>query len=37
VVTATALNVCRLYDWQTGTSPHLTPLSHFARFMKEIA
>lgn len=37
VVTATALNLCRLHDWLTGISPHLTPLSHFARFMKEIA
>ncbi|HEU5376761.1 MAG TPA: transposase [Ktedonobacteraceae bacterium] len=37
VVTATALNLCRLHDWLTGVSPHLTPLSHFARFMKEIA
>jgi transposase len=37
VVTATAMNVCRLYDWQAGVSPHATPISHFARFMKEIA
>lgn len=37
VATAAALNLCRLYDWFTGVSPHLTPLSHFARFMKEIA
>lgn len=37
VATAAALNLCRLYDWLTGVSPHLTPLSHFARFMKEIA
>ena len=37
VVTATAMNVCRLHDWQAGVSPHLTPLSHFARFMKEAA
>lgn len=37
VATAAALNLCRLYDWLTGVSPHLTPLSHFARFMKEVA
>jgi len=35
VVTATAMNVCRLYDWLEGISPHSTPLSHFARLMKE--
>ena len=37
VVTAAAINVCRLHDWLTGVSPHLTPLSHFERFMKKIA
>ena len=37
VVTAAALNVCRLDEWLTGVSPHLTPLSHFERFMKKIA
>jgi len=37
VVTATDMNVCRLHDWLAGISPHLTPLSHFARFMKKIA
>jgi transposase len=37
VVTATAMNVCRLHDWLEDISPHLTPLSHFARFMKEAA
>ncbi len=37
VATAAALNLCRLHDWLTGVSPHLTPLSHFARFMKEVA
>jgi transposase len=37
VATAAALNLCRLHDWLTGVSPHLTPISHFARFMKEIA
>lgn len=37
VATAAALNLCRLHDWLTGISPHCTPLSHFARFMKEIA
>lgn len=37
VVTATALNLYRLHNWLTGVSPHATPLSHFARFMKEIA
>lgn len=37
VATAAALNLCRLHGWLTGVSPHLTPLSHFARFMKEIA
>ena len=37
VVTATAINVCRLHDWLTGVSPNCTPLSHFARFMKKIA
>ncbi len=37
VVTATAMNVCRLHDWLEGLSPHITPLSHFARFMKEAA
>lgn len=37
VATAAALNLCRLHDWLTGGSPHLTPLSHFARFMKEVA
>jgi transposase len=37
VVTATAMNVSRLYDWSAGISPHPTPLSHFARFMKQAA
>ncbi len=37
VVTATAINVCRLHDWLEGTAPHSTPLSHFARLMKEAA
>jgi transposase len=37
VVTATAMNVCRLHDWLEGSAPHPTPLSHFARFMKEAA
>jgi Transposase DDE domain len=37
VATAAAINVCRLHDWLTGVSPHRTPLSHFARFMKEAA
>jgi hypothetical protein len=27
----------RLYEWLIGVFPHLTPLSHFARFMKEAA
>ena len=34
---ATAINLCRLYKWLTGVFPHPTPLSHFARFMKEAA
>ena len=37
VATAAAINVCRIYDWSTGVSPHRTPLSRFARFMKEAA
>jgi hypothetical protein len=37
VVTATAMNLCRLYDWLQGIAPHATPLSHFARLMKEAA
>ncbi len=37
VVTAAAMNVCRLHDWLLGSAPHSTPLSHFARFMKEAA
>jgi transposase len=37
VVIATAMNVCRLHDWLEGISPHPTPLSRFARFMKEAA
>jgi transposase len=37
VVTATAINVCRLYGWLTGISPHPTQISHFARLMKEAA
>jgi transposase len=37
VVTATAMNVCRLHDWLEGVAPHSTPLSYFARFMKEAA
>ena len=32
VVTATAMNVCRWYDWLEDIAPHPTPLSHFARF-----
>jgi hypothetical protein len=35
--TAAAINVCRLDDWLAGIYPHCTPLSHFARFMKEVA
>jgi len=27
----------RVHDWLAGISPHATPLSHFARFMKEVA
>ena len=37
VITATAMNVCRLHDWLEGVAPHSTPLSHFARFMKKAA
>jgi len=37
VVTATAMNVCRLHDYLSGISPHATLLSHFTRFMKEVA
>lgn len=37
VATATAINVYRVHDWLTGVSPHCTPLSQFARFMKKIA
>lgn len=37
VVTATAMNVCRLHDHLAGLSPHSTPLSRFARFMKKAA
>ena len=37
VATATAINLCRLYDWLTDISPHPTSLSHFARLMKEAA
>jgi transposase len=37
VVTATAMNLSRLHDWEQGTSPHTTPLSQFARLMKEAA
>src|SRR5215472_7212130 len=37
VVTAAAINVCRIHDWLTGVPPHGTPLSQFARFMKKIA
>jgi transposase len=37
VVTAAAMNVRRLYDWLEGGAPHSTPLSHFARLMKEVA
>jgi transposase len=37
VVTATAMNICRVHDWLEGIAPHSTPLSHFARFMKEVA
>jgi len=36
-VTATAINMCRIYDWVEDISPHSTPLSRFARFMKEAA
>src|SRR6266404_6755782 len=31
------LGAPRFYDWLTGVSAHDTPLSHVARFMKEIA
>ena len=34
VVTATAMNICRLHDWFADISPHSTPRSHFVRFMK---
>ncbi len=37
VVTATAINLCRLHDWLEGFAPHPTPLSHFERFMQEAA
>jgi transposase len=37
VATAAALNLCRVHDWVTGVSPHLTPLAHLARFRKKIA
>ncbi len=37
VVIATAINVYRVHDWLEGIAPHATPLSHFARFMKEAA
>jgi len=37
VVIATAINICRMHDWLEGIAPHSTPLSHFARFMKEAA
>ena len=37
VVTATAINVCRVHDWLEGIALHSTSLSHFARFMKEAA
>ena len=37
VVIATAMNVCRVHDWLEGVAPHSTPLSHFARLMKEAA
>ena len=37
VATAAAINLCRLHDWSTGGSPHRTPLSQFARFMKQAA
>lgn len=37
VVIAAAMNLCRLHDWLEGVSPYVTPLSHFAHFMKEIA
>ncbi len=37
VATATTTNVCRLYDWLQGISLHASPLSHFARLMKEAA
>jgi len=26
-----------MHDWLEGIAPHSTPLSHFARFMKEAA
>jgi transposase len=37
VVTAAAMNMCRLHDWLEGVAPHSTPLSHFVRFMKKAA
>jgi len=37
VATATAINLCRLYDWLMDISPHSTRPSHFACFMKEAA
>jgi transposase len=37
VATATAMNICRLYDWFADISPHSTPRSHFVRFMKGVA
>jgi len=37
VVIATAINVCRMHDWLEGIAPHSTPLSRFARFMKDAA
>jgi transposase len=37
VVTATAMNICRVHDWLEGISPRPTSLSHFARFTKEVA
>lgn len=37
VVTATAMNLGRVHDWLEGVSPRPTPLSPFARFMKEVA
>jgi transposase len=37
VVTAAAMDICRLYDWLKGDSTHFTPLSQLARLIKEAA